>query len=584
MDLGNLLGAFGASNKETVYLSVTPDVGLELIKLDTNARIVKSYSCRPLEYNETARDIADYEQFKNAVRELLREANINPKCNIVLNLPTVLFGYKDVAIIVGSDGLSTIITSEVEQSYIFKRSDPVVGWVEYSDTSMQEARRVFYTAIQQEVVDNIRTALGEIGATLLSIEVSLVSKLRALDFTGFASEQMSKEEPWNLLIINRLGYSICSMKGRNLIEYYEEAIPVKSFDGEEIYKAISASAQLTLMSYPSKYLYIISDTDDVSAEILANKLPVDGTIQFIENNKYKKREFLETSLDVIQDNVLKISLDAIGNALNRTVNTNLSFNILDRSSDDTDPNSPIRLMIGNKEYLITPATANFIAFVLVAIILSVFGAFYFMVTNYTKTLDNKLQDVQSKVQAVENEISQIESKTSSAMGFDAKTEIKRVLDSNRTKLIAYSALGESVPKNLWITYFVTADNGGLDIKGKASSVEDIYVFFTNLKDSMINSDLRLQKLEMEPVNLEDLVEATNKYPNYYIFEITNMSAPINTEESASEKNENSSIQTSDRVNQKQPQENLNQNKNRNKNPLFGGKNPNMEPIPEDELE
>ena len=91
MDLNSILSSFGLVNKETVFLSVTPGVGLEIIQLDNSTRSVKNYAYRPLEYNESLREIQDINAFKTAFLELVGELNIKPACNVVLNLPTVIF-------------------------------------------------------------------------------------------------------------------------------------------------------------------------------------------------------------------------------------------------------------------------------------------------------------------------------------------------------------------------------------------------------------------------------------------------------------------------------------------------------------
>ena len=63
MDLNSILSQLGVGGKESVYLSVTPGVGLELIQLDVQSRTVKNYSYRPLEYNESLREISDMNEF-----------------------------------------------------------------------------------------------------------------------------------------------------------------------------------------------------------------------------------------------------------------------------------------------------------------------------------------------------------------------------------------------------------------------------------------------------------------------------------------------------------------------------------------
>ena len=44
MDLNSILAQLGVGSKDTVYLSVTPGIGLELIQLDIQARSVKNYA------------------------------------------------------------------------------------------------------------------------------------------------------------------------------------------------------------------------------------------------------------------------------------------------------------------------------------------------------------------------------------------------------------------------------------------------------------------------------------------------------------------------------------------------------------
>ena len=266
MDLNSILSQLGVGSKDTVYLSVTPGVGLELIQLDVANKTVKNYAFRPLEYNESLRELSDIEAFKNAVTELFSELKINIKSNVVLNLPMVLFGSKELPLLLADDAVSEALTSEVEQSYIFKRYEPVISWADANNSQSGDMRKLFYSAIQKNVVDDLKSALTELGANLVGIEMSLTSILKALAFSGLAQEQMKDNVSWNLMLIKQSGYSICSMIGKSIVDYYEEPLAIKSFEGEEIYNAINASAQITLMSYPANYLYIVSETEKSQKE------------------------------------------------------------------------------------------------------------------------------------------------------------------------------------------------------------------------------------------------------------------------------------------------------------------------------
>lgn len=527
MDLNNILSQLGlGGSKDAVCLSITPGIGIEAIQIDISARTVKNYACRPLEYNESLREIPDLNAFKSAVTELFEELKLNIKSNIILNIPMVLIGNKELPLLLDDNSVTQALTSEVEQSYIFKRYEPVVSWVDVNTNSSGESRNLFYSAIQKNVLDDIKNALSELGANLIKINISIISELKALEFTGLAEEQIREGTSWNCMVITQTGYSICSMLGNKLVDYYEEPLAIKSFEDEELYNAINASAQIALMSLHANCLYIISNTNAVSAEILAKKIQIDCPIHYIENNQFKKQDFLPVSLEILEETSRNISLEAIGIAVDFHVKLPVDFNFLggNQSINTGDnPNELIHVVLGSYEFDISPMMAQKYA-IIIAIILIVptlLLSIFLPITARKK--QSQLDEINSKLQTVQAEIKKIEDEEKKFNDFDVNSEIKKVLGENRTKLMSYTALGESVPKNLWLTYFVAKDDGKIDIKGNTSNVEDVYTFYKNMKDSLINTQLRIYKLELTSSSIDDQVSVDPSQPSNYQFEITNMS-------------------------------------------------------------
>ncbi len=520
MDLNNILAQLGMGQRDSVYLSVTPGVGLELIQLDLSSRSVKNYAFRPLDYDEANRKIADMEDFRRAVTELFAELAIPPKSSITLNLPMVLFGNTTLNLLLADDAITEALTSEVEQSYIFKRYDPVISWVDAPTGQSGDSRKLFYSAIQKNVIEDIKNTLSELGYTLAGVEISLTSVLKALAFSGLAEEQMKDGISWNLMLVSPNGYSICSMVGKNIIDYYEEPLAIKSFEGDEIYNAISASAQITLMSYPANYLYVISETDLVSAEFLAKRIPADCRVNFLENNSFKKQDAIPVSLEVLEETAHKISLEAIGIAVGNAVNMPIKFNFMASTgeSEVDNPDEPVHVVLGSTEFDISPSVATKVSMLIAIVIMIPALAAFFGIPMIQNQKQAQLDEVNSKLEQTNAEIKKIQDAQNKSNDFDVNSEIKRVLGNNRAKLMAYTALGESVPKNLWVTYFVAKDDGKIDIKGEAKNVEDIYLFFRNMKDSLINTQLKLHKLQMKTDSVDEAVNTSNNYE----FEITNM--------------------------------------------------------------
>lgn len=522
MDLNNILSQLGSRNsKDIVYLSVTPGVGLELIQLEASSHSVKTYAYRPLQYNESLRQIADMDAFRAAVTELFEETKINIKSNVVLNLPMVLFGTKELPLLLGDEAVTEALTSEVEQSYLFQRYEPLVSWVDSGIQSSGDMRKLFYTAVQKNVVEEIQTILTELGARLVSVEMSLTSLLKALSYSGLVEEQMKDNVTWNLMLVSPSGYSIVSMAGKNIIDYYEEPLAIKSYEGDEIYNAINASAQITLMSYPANYLYVVSETDMVSAELLASRIQADVAVNYFENNSFRKQDIIPVSLEILEETAGKISLEAVGIA--SQVSLQEKFNFLGESEVFDDPNELVHVVLGSLEFAVSPNTARNISAVACGIILLPFLIIMLMLPMAAKQKQAKLDDLNTRLEQLNSQIGQKQGDLNEAGNFNANKEIKKVLSNNRAKLIGYTALGESVTKNLWITYFSVEDDGKFDIKGASENVEDIYTFFRNMKDSLLNTKLRIHKLEMMTNSVDEAVSIDINQPAEYEFEITNMS-------------------------------------------------------------
>lgn len=520
----SLNSLFGMGRGIDVYVSVSPACGLEMIELDKHGN-VRSYAQTELDYNEAQREIANYEEFKTGLETLFQMRNINPaKANVHLSLPTVWFGTKEgLPLLLDDNAITNIVIGELEQSYIFKRKEPLPFWFDALASTNSDSRNVFYTAVQADAVNQIRDILTAMGSTLVSVENSLFADLKALYATGIGAEQMQDGNSWSLMIVNNSGFQMLGMQGKRILEYYEEPLPLKSYEGEEIYAAIENAAQIALMSTPSSSLIVLSETDLVSAEILAGRLQFGGTTIFVEDNQFRKEPLMEMSLNVLSDDQLKVSLHAIGN-ISPAGFMPVDVDFLAEKGKAQAQVAIIEIPIGGSVFELTPMKAAVIVLILGAILVAPLGIGYFFTSNMVTTAQSKSSELDTQITQLDQELKALQDQEGK-VEFDPVAEIEKVLKLNKTKIMSYAALGESIPENLYLTYFMTADNGLINIKGCADSVEDVYVFFKNLKESLVDSKLRLSKLDLKAGSLDTVVTSTvstiDNAP--YIFEITNMS-------------------------------------------------------------
>lgn len=524
--LEDFLAKLGASTRITVGVSVSPGVGLEMIEVDRLTGTISKYSNKPLDYNYSTREITDYTQFATSLEELFEELHIPKRSNIILSIPNVQFGMINLPILLTDEAITNAIISEVEQSYIFKRQEPVVSWCEIHSNVETENRTLAYTALQENALNEITERCNEIGCAIVGIENSYSSLLKTLHYSGFAKEQMKENITWNLMVIGQNSYSILSMLEKKVMEYYEEPLALKSFVDDEIYNAITTSAQLTLAGLPANHLVIISETDLVSAEVLSMKISVESAIKFLECNKFSQNELLPVNLNVLPKQALQITPEAIGAAIYPFSDFPLKLNLVaEKVSDSLSLDESVecpRINLGNLEIELTPAFIKRFSLLISGIIILPIIILALLLNKVIIPKEqSKLDQINAKVEKINADIAKY-SDSGRSDTFDLKSAIDKILEQNKIKLSYYSALGMSLPDKLWVTYYTLSDVGKIDIKGKSSDVKSIYTFYKNLKQLVNKSDIRLHKLEIASESIDDVISNVSNSPRLYSFEITNM--------------------------------------------------------------
>lgn len=524
--LEDFLSKLGASTRITVGVSISPGIGLEMIEIDRLTGTVIKYGSKPLEYNNSTREITDYDQLRFALEELFEDLHIPKRSNVVLSLPNVHFGLVTLPLLLTDEAITNAILSEVEQSYIFKRQEAVVSWTEILSNVNTENRLLAYTAIQKTALDQIVEICDEIGCLLVGIETSYSSLFRALHFSGIAKDQMKENVSWNLMVIRQNNYSIISVNNKKIVEYYEEPLALKSFVDDEIYNAIRSSAQLTLAGLPANYLFIISETDLVSAEVLSMKIAVDSAVKFLECNKFIQNELLPVNLNILPKLALQITPEAIGAAVQPFCDFPLKLNIvkdqdLSLGSNGESDEAPT-INLGNLEVELTPAFVRKMALIFSSIMLLPAIIILLFLSQFIIPKENaRLETINSKIQNLNTDIQKYQD-TSQNSTFDLKMTINDIVAQNKIKLTYYEALGVSIPNKLWITYYELNGSGKIDIRGQASEVKSVYTFYKSMKQLVNNSDIRLYKLEVTSDSIDEIVVSTSNSAKLYNFEITNM--------------------------------------------------------------
>lgn len=525
------------NQKQIVGIALTPGIGLEAVVLDKNKSAILNYGRKKVEYNFSTREIQDYVQFKTSIVELMDEMKIPPKSPVYLVLPNVYFDFLEIPPMISNPEIKTAILSKAEEFYIFKRDEPVSGWCEIVNTEGGSQKKLAYASFQKSAVDEIKEIISDIGLQLIGIESAYSATLRGLFVAGFISDVVIEEASWTAMLINTNSYTLFQMDGKNLIDYSEVPLAIKSFSMEEAYQAIVSSSSQLLSNFSSTNLYIISQTDEICAEVLKRQLQFDREIIAIDSNKYSKKPLMEVMTATDFNATNSITLAAIGAACIKT-DLNLTLNIL-----QDDPNASMGVyfttnILGNN-IEVTSSFVDKLTILIIALCAIVFGALIGLMYFIDSQAQNSISDLSSQIQSVDAQIN-AESQTEKKEEIDMNMIIDEISALNVSTISFYDSIATDIPKNIWLTKYYNKAGNQIAVRGIAESIVDIYEYYKNLRIMSPQSDIKLTELkvvtedsktEEEDSVIKDLAIDKNS-GRLYSFEISNTQIQFN------QKNEN----------------------------------------------
>jgi proteasome lid subunit RPN8/RPN11 len=513
------------TNKQIIGVAVTPNIGLEVMVIDKKTSRVQKYGHRPLEYNISTREISDYNAFKSALVEIYEELSIDTKSSIYLVLPNVHFGFISLSPIITDEAIETALLSKAEESYIFRRVEPKTAWADANFKNRTENRYLVYSSLQAPVVDKIKEMVTDMGGSVVGIEGSHCAFLRALSFADIEPNMSTPDFAWNVLLVSSNSYALFSLVGDKLVDYTEIPIAIKSFSHEEAYQAIAVSVAQVLTNYPAKKLLLVSQSDEISAEVLKTQITFEGDVQTLDCNKFTKIPPVETSPMITDKDAKLMSMSAIGAASYKIAKFPLTLNALATSGEAAGGGYEEIKLLG-RTFVVTSETITKISLILSAIVAAFFALIYFGIVGVNKVYETKNLELNDNITKLDTELKSFEVPSTVSIN----SLINKIVTSNLQAMSFYDSLTLDIPKNVWLTYYYNKDGNLLTIKGMSRGIPEIYNYYKSLKVIAPNSTIKLTKLKLITNMFDDTYDITTVSDDIklYSFEIgTDMPAPAN---------------------------------------------------------
>ncbi len=515
----------GTDKKQIVGLAVTPNLGLEALVYNKSDNEVVKYGQKYIEYNIASREVQDYNTLRSTIDDLFSELQIQKdKANVYVSLPNVHFGFRSVDDpTIDNDAIESMILSDTSESYLFKQSEPQSAWVDVNARTGASSKYIAYSSIQRKVVEEIQDACMDLGIDLVGIEGATTTIPRGVYLTGLVDDVVQENHNWDILLINPNNYAIFQMSGTRILDYVETPFAIMSFEGDEVYAALASAIGQYLPNYPAEKLVVISQTDNVSAEMLKAELIFDEEIVAIDSNKYAKNPCVKLAPSVIDNSALSISPSVLG-AANPKIGSFATLNVMgEMSYDGVITYGTIE--IGDKEIEVTSETimrfSILLSGILLVLTLLLCGIFF----GISSFFGMKANEIQTQIDTLNNEVKQLEAKVAGGI----ITLIKQISESNKTAINYYDSLSTDIPPHVWLTYYINKDGKEVGIEGFSLQIEDIYEYFKSLKMLAPSSNIKLNKLEVFNDEVENasgdaddvVMKKESNAPKPFAFEISN---------------------------------------------------------------
>lgn len=327
------------------------------------------------------------------------------------------------------------------------------------------------------------------GVKLVAVETANSSMIKGIIYSRVLEEEFANNETINILLISSNSYSIFCMQGKKLVDYYEEPLAIKSFSSDEVYVAISSAASNAIENYPAQDLLIVSETNEVSAEILCHKINFEGNIKYLDRNMYADKSFMEISTAILPKYLPVISLEAVGAAAYTYDAYPLKFNFLLGTEEEESTVVTFHLM-GQDYEIARKALLNIGAIAGVAVLCFLL-LISFLVMLYDKKLYKEINLMSEEFVGVRSQISATEI---SGDVNDIYNLSKEVSEQNQKEIDLIFGLGAEIPSDVYLTSFYCSSEGYVKVEGNSNSSESIYAYMKGLKNRY--PEIKISQLQL----------------------------------------------------------------------------------------
>jgi hypothetical protein len=269
-----------SSRKLPVSINVFPTLDyVELVQYDDKTGEIEKAVSLPCSFDMAGRQVANWEQMGQIIRDLFSMNRIPAGTPAVLVLPSFFTREIDLLAEFTREELRFALVSEAERFYVFKKNEPQIAWVKL------EGGRLLYSAYPKDEIERYVQIFQEARIPLVGVELAYFSALRGLVATGAIREELETEEArWCLLIISNFSLFASFQQGVKLSKCMDTPLSTSEDSAESAIQEIQQDFESFIAGEVFSKLIVVNNSTRITTEQLISGLGLQGNVILIDQN------------------------------------------------------------------------------------------------------------------------------------------------------------------------------------------------------------------------------------------------------------------------------------------------------------
>lgn len=252
---------------------------LELLEYDSGRGSFLHLDSEDFMFDPATREpLDDEEHFQTLIKRLYDRNKIPYKHPTVVVVPSFFTRQYTIPEDVLGEDLKTILISEAERFYVFKKIDPEVGYCSIKDN------QVLYTAYPKEPLEFIRRVFTNLKIPVASIDCNYTAALRGLVAMGVVQSEVNNMVKWGMMLVSDYSVFMMVVEGSTVEKTLESPLPLQNVEEEALLNQIKEDFQQFFGFEVLSRVVIINNSQKLYSPTLVEQLGFEGATDVFDQN------------------------------------------------------------------------------------------------------------------------------------------------------------------------------------------------------------------------------------------------------------------------------------------------------------